>query len=157
MDTFFIGRITNLYQSAMNLEANNYMKSTQVANTILSPKLASKFGCRNQLLPIEEEAPMQFNSYTCYACFSRMKRCIHTQSEELAIMNPKLPGITKKGGGFVNREGLLLVTNDLVIKPLSRVSDMHHLNKLKFPLSDLEEKVVEVDEEEVKLNHLQGV
>ena len=67
-------------------------------------------------------------------------------------MNPKLSGQEARGGGFIKKETLLLINDDLTIQPLSPINGILDLDKLKVLVSNSEEHEVEVREEEVHLN-----
>ncbi|XP_077225220.1 uncharacterized protein LOC143858451 [Tasmannia lanceolata] len=85
---------------------------------LINPKLASHIGCKSQLLQIEERS--QF-----YA------------------MNPK-----SSGGGYTKGPVKFMVTDDLDVKPFSTTTIISLLKKFSLPLSDIEEQVVSVGEEE---------
>ncbi|PON77711.1 hypothetical protein PanWU01x14_024670 [Parasponia andersonii] len=113
---------------------------------LLSPKLERMFGCENQLLGvIEELIPTEFMYNKCYSCCRQKKACFHIQFQRLKLMNPKCPGMTRRGGGFIREQGCFLVTNNLVVEPLSPASGM---SRLEIPFSDLEELPITVGREE---------
>lgn len=141
-----IGSIDNLYKSVEQLSAMDII-SAQCKEILLSPKLERMFGCENQLFEVEEEVnPSEFIYNKCYSCCLQKKTCLHIQFQRLKIMNPKWPGTTKRGGGFIREQGSFLVTDNLTVETLSPVSGM---SRLDIPFTDLEELSVTVGKEEV--------
>ena len=49
---------------------------------------------------------------------------------------------------------MFMVTEELIVKPLSTILGISVLNKFNIPISDLEERVVSVGEEEVKRSNI---
>ncbi|KAL5576233.1 hypothetical protein UlMin_017932 [Ulmus minor] len=140
-----LGSIDNLYKSAESLSAMDII-SARSKEMILNPKLERMFSCDNQLLEVLEEAlPTEFKYNKCYSCCLQKKTCQHIQYQRLKIMNPKCPGQTSSGGGFIKQQGSLLVTDDLLVEPLSPASGM---SRLDIPFSDLEELQITVGQEE---------
>ncbi|XP_062091828.1 uncharacterized protein LOC133797792 [Humulus lupulus] len=138
-----LGSIDNLYKSVQESNAI----STRCKEMLLSPKIERMFGCESQLLEVNEEVtPAEFAYNKCYACCLQNKTaCCHTQNQRLKIMNPKCPGSTKTGGGFVREQGCYLVTDSLEVELLSPASGM---SRLEIPFSDLEELPIAVGREE---------
>lgn len=65
-------------------------------------------------------------------------------------MNPKFPDVvTELGGTFMAGPAMFMVTDDLVVEPLSPISV---LRKFNIPISDIEEQDVHIGEKEVKGN-----
>lgn len=155
-----MGCVDNLYKSVKDLSFKDCMKSEECKEKLLSPKIASYFGSKNQLLKIEEQVPLQlklFNCSSCYNCyvtFSGIRPCSHgSKVMQLRTINPKHSHIVHDlWGAFVTGPAMFTVTDELIVKPLSPISGISLINKFSFPISDLEEVVVSVGEMEVKLN-----
>ncbi|KAF3451019.1 hypothetical protein FNV43_RR07108 [Rhamnella rubrinervis] len=147
-----MGSMDKLYESVKKLMGLQLI-STEWSEMLLNPKLERMFGCSNQLLQIEEKTiptDIKYN-INCF-CSWRNNACGHAQPI-LKVMNPKRPaGNATSGGGFIKGR-LLLVTDNLEIKPLSPASDICKLKDI--PFDDLECKHVTVAEEEA-LNLLQA-
>ncbi|KAF8394967.1 hypothetical protein HHK36_018906 [Tetracentron sinense] len=122
--------VNALYKSVEHLNINNLIKSDECKNMLIHPKLAPYFGCDNQLLGIEEAIHPHATSRQNY----------------FHVLNPKLLTIdTRRGGGFLKGPAMFMVTDDLVVTPLSSISA---INSFNVPLSDIEERVVTVGKKE---------
>ncbi|XP_077225389.1 uncharacterized protein LOC143858592 [Tasmannia lanceolata] len=126
-----LGCVDNLYMSIQDLIADGLIHC-DLTPELTNPKLASHFVCENNLLQIEEAAPLN----PAY------------EGSILQTMNPKSPnGITESGGGFVKGPATFMLTDDLDVKPFSLSATISLLKKLNLPLSDFEVQVVSVGEE----------
>jgi len=157
------GCIGNLYKSVENLDPKS---------VLLNPGIAPQFGCPNPPLNIpyvkhpafyyysirtpkrkrseysfdmiEEYIEERVISTTCGS-----KYCIRT----LTALDP--PNRSEKGVvGFVKREVLYGVGDDLKVKPLSVYSRLSYLKELSLPLEDLEVKEISIGEAEVRSYYL---
>ncbi|XP_062087112.1 uncharacterized protein LOC133793882 [Humulus lupulus] len=128
-----LGNIDNLYKSVQESSAI----STRCKEMLLSPKVERMFGCENQLLEVNEEVtPTEFAYTKSYACsLQNNSTCCLIQYQRLRLMNPKCPGMTKTGGGFVRSQRCFLVTDSLEVELLSPASGM---SRLEIPFTDLE-------------------
>ncbi|KAH7547567.1 hypothetical protein FEM48_Zijuj01G0323500 [Ziziphus jujuba var. spinosa] len=141
----YMGIMDQLYKTAETLIEQKII-STETKEKLLSPKLECMFGCCYQLLQIQEKTTLEFLRYKKCDCSDKHKKtCLHSEVT-LQITNPKRRGMITSGGGFV-KEGRLLVTDNLEIKPLSTVSDMFKLGMI--PFEDMECMYVTVGEEEI--------
>ncbi|KAF4401274.1 hypothetical protein G4B88_014115, partial [Cannabis sativa] len=111
-----LGSIDNLYKSVQ--ESSDI--SPKCKEMLLSPKVERMFGCESLLL-------------------------LEVNEERLKLMNPKCPGMTEKGGGFVRSQGCFLITDNLVVELLSPASG---LGRLEIPFTDLEEMPIAVGKAE---------
>ncbi|XP_059628042.1 uncharacterized protein LOC132270850 isoform X1 [Cornus florida] len=154
-----LGTFDSLYKNINDLTTENYLKSEELKNVLLSPKLAPFFACENQLLHIEESSSRQYLLYTCGATdgelfvhpmTSKFDGCCFGQELGLlSMVNPKSStGETTGGGGFVKGPAKFMVTDDLVVTPLSPISSISFLGKLDVPITDVDQKVVTVGGEE---------
>ncbi|KAF5198822.1 Duf674 family protein [Thalictrum thalictroides] len=166
-ECFLKGSIQNIYSSAIELSSNGMLKSKEGETLLTRPKLSPFYGCDNQLLCIEEDAPPRYNckqrkgnGWTLFVLTeldsastndSRSPGKKNSLSMDgLAVMNPKIP-LSKSNiqGGFVNGNSKFMVTDDLVVTPLSHASCLFFLRRLNVPYHDIEERIVNVGKEEV--------
>ncbi|KAF8394968.1 hypothetical protein HHK36_018907 [Tetracentron sinense] len=116
--------VNKLYKSVEHLSVGNYIKSDECKNMLIRPKLAPYFSCDNQLLGIEEVYLPHYSEF----------------------LNPKLLNARiNRGGGFLKGPKMFMITDDLVVTPLSSISAIYSFN---VPLSDVEERVVTVGKKE---------
>ena len=74
---------------------------------------------------------------------------------QVEVINPKFRDVaTELGGAFMAGPGIFMVTEELIVKPLSTISGIYFLSQFNIPVSDLEEQVVIVGEEEVKRSNI---
>jgi hypothetical protein len=133
---FLKGCVCNLYKSVKNLDSSECTDSNSV---LLNPGLAPQFGCPNQPLNIPDVkhptyyygtgTPKQVYSYN-YGCqtievsieggvISKTKGSIYN-AKLLTPLDPRSSNRSKEGVvGFVKRETLYCVGDDLTVKPLS--------------------------------------
>ncbi|RWR83865.1 hypothetical protein CKAN_01263900 [Cinnamomum micranthum f. kanehirae] len=131
-----MGCLDNLYKSVEDLNFKDCMKSEECKAMLLDPKLAPYFGTKNQLLQIEEQVP-------CPMVFSLLI------SRQLSTMNQKFPDtVTEVGGSFVAGPAMFMVTDELVVKPLSPILGLSLLGNFHIPVSDIEEQIVCMGEKE---------
>ena len=72
-------------------------------------------------------------------------------SIQLSTMNQKFPDtVTKLGGSFVAGPAMFMVTDELVVKPLSPMLGISFLSNFNIPVSDIEERIVCMGKKEVK-------
>ncbi|MQM04773.1 hypothetical protein Taro_037581 [Colocasia esculenta] len=125
-----IGCMDNLYQSVANLRASKYCaKLEEHGDMLLAPKIATHFGCSNQLLDIDETSfQTTLNACACKRCaVIPAPVCIHGKEAQTAVqINPKLDnGSTEKGGHFAKgRPGMFMVTDQMMVTQNSSVSGL---------------------------------
>ncbi|PIA54483.1 hypothetical protein AQUCO_00900793v1 [Aquilegia coerulea] len=164
---FLKGSIHNIYSSAMELRSNSILESKEGETLLTHPKLSPFYGCDNQLLSIEEDAPPRYNCKqrkgngwrlfvltevdAASTSNSRSPGKKNSSSMDgLAVMNPKTPFSNSNiQGGFVKGNSKFMVTDDLVVTPLSHTSCLFFLRRLNVPYHDIEERIVNVGKEEV--------
>ena len=100
----------------------------------LNPKLERMFSCENQLLDVEENMTAPW--------------FVNDNHNSLQIVNPKIRGAmpVRRGGGFVRQQGRFLVTDSLLVEPLSVVAG---IQKLDQPFPDLKKLPILVGKIEV--------
>lgn len=140
--------IENIHQSVLELNVGEYLKSQLLKDMLLHPKLPSNYLCSNHIFPLEEETkPNKFLKRTrtssgyVYSLTLDSKHAYKNLKDE----SPYL----KLEGGFVRGPTKFMVTDDLVVTPLSSMSCFTYLHKLKVPPSDIEEQVITIGMNEV--------
>ncbi|XXG89337.1 hypothetical protein AAC387_Pa12g1359 [Persea americana] len=153
-----MGCLDNLYKSVEGLSNNDLIRSEECKAMLLDPKLAPYFSCKNQLLQIVEQVPYQptlFQCSSCSICVPYIKdygnwTCSHGANKiQLRTLNPKYPNAaTEQGGTFMVGQAVFMVTDELIVKPLSSISGVSLLNRLNININDLEERFVTVGKAE---------
>ncbi|KAJ6299570.1 hypothetical protein OIU76_020523 [Salix suchowensis] len=148
------GCISHLYNSVTDLDAKKYLKSNEIKEILLNPKIAPGSGYKNQPLGVKEAAADNHEYYYYKNSFSEHEiktkyEFAKTPSPISYIMDPKssYKDVTR-GGGFLQDPAMFTVTDDLVVKPISPISDLSLLEKFKISLNDIYLCEVQVGKEE---------
>ncbi|KAK7339811.1 hypothetical protein VNO77_20496 [Canavalia gladiata] len=144
--------IDKLYKSMTELSSDRYLKSQGLKEKLSKPLCAPQFNPSNQILPIGAEC------LPAYYCYSYLKdgfyhpilvtsvKCNFYPYETNVLSNiidPKFPaGESSSPQGFVKGPSMYMVTDDLVVTPISSISAVSYLNRLKVPIFDLEERIL---------------
>ncbi|XXG89329.1 hypothetical protein AAC387_Pa12g1355 [Persea americana] len=154
-----MGCLDDLYKCIKELDDKGWMKSEESKALLLDPKLVPYFGSSNQLIQINE-LPGKLTIFGCWNCLSKSHgigitdsgsgTCSHgCKTVQVEVINPKFRDVvTELGGAFMVGPAMFMVTEELIVKPLSTILGISVLNKFNIPISDLEERVVSVGEEE---------
>ncbi|EEF41861.1 conserved hypothetical protein [Ricinus communis] len=148
------GCLNHLYDSIEDLDAEKYFKSNDHKEILLCPKIAPTFGYEHQLLRVDGLVHPQF--YAWYCCYTELMFSIDRpaggKAIALNVKDPKSPprGTKTGGSGYVIGPAIFTVKDDLNVTPISPVSGVCVLNKLKVPFSDIEERTVDVGIEKVR-------
>lgn len=142
--------IENLHRSMLNLDVGRYIKSQELKDMLLYPRLGSQHLCSNQIFSLVEATTPKFycctdyssGQYTGYMTVDKHKSFGHLICCDMTIKNPK------GKGGFVRWPTMFMVTDDLVVTPLSSMSCFTYLNDLKVPPSDVEEQAINIGMDE---------
>jgi len=155
--------VDNLYNSVDFLAAaGDYFKSGDCKNMLLAPKLYPHFNCSNQVLRIEANIPGTCNGRWCKTCWDAgtyAATCTKCQRQYIDIaklteINPKLANSgTEIGGGYSKKLARFMVTDEMVVAPMSPVSGIDLIKELKVPIRSLVEKEVTLGEAEVKFSY----
>ncbi|XP_031266132.1 uncharacterized protein LOC116124552 [Pistacia vera] len=156
MSSISKGSLTHLYNSVQELDAEKYLKSNERKEMLISPKLAPDFSYGNHPLGIEEGLHPTYRATECFNGFHFVVKLTSdgeipsgfTSSKILTVKDPKSHFKEATRGGFVTGPTMFTVTDNLIITPMSQVSSLSLLNKLKVPFSDIEERVVHVGSQE---------
>ncbi|WCJ32594.1 hypothetical protein M5689_014008 [Euphorbia peplus] len=128
------GCVDNLYKSIAELDVK-YFNSCNEKEMLLNPKIAPKFGYDNQLISVEE--------VSCDVYFDNT-------STAITLKDPKIP--TQKedasNGGFIVGPTMFTVTDNLSVVPISVATRLTILSKLDVLMSDVQERVVHVGNNE---------
>jgi hypothetical protein len=68
------------------------------------------------------------------------------QKKPLDLIDPKSP----VSGGYTRGPLAIMVTDDLVVTPMSSIDCISYLERMKVPLNDVEEIVINIGQREVK-------
>eukprot|EP00268_Persea_americana_P057951 TRINITY_DN6978_c0_g1_i2.p1 TRINITY_DN6978_c0_g1~~TRINITY_DN6978_c0_g1_i2.p1 ORF type:complete len:257 (+),score=44.69 TRINITY_DN6978_c0_g1_i2:298-1068(+) len=151
-----MGCLDDLYKSVEDLSFEDCMKSEECKAMLLNPQIAPYFGTKNQLLQIEEKVQCEANFFYCLSCYNsgvlipHPRPCRHGErSIQLSTVNQKFPNAVKElGGAFIAGPAKFMVTDELVVKPLSPISGISLLTNFNIPASDIEEQIVWIGEKE---------
>jgi len=128
--------IDSLYKSMNELSSERYLISQELKDRLANPLCASHFNLSNQILPIGVESFPSIYSY-CGTSYN--------------IVDPKSStGESSSILGFVKGPVMYMVTDDLVVSPMSSTYAVSYINTLKVPLFDLEERVIAIGVKEVR-------
>ncbi|WJX82021.1 hypothetical protein P8452_64835 [Trifolium repens] len=114
--------IDMLYKSLTELSPEKCLRSLELKNKISKPQIFPGFEVRNQILPIGKAA-ITYQSSTHF----------------LNFVDPK----SSVSGGFA-RPFTIMVTEDLVVTPMSSFDCVSYLERMKVPLNDVEEMVINI-------------
>ncbi|XP_014626177.1 uncharacterized protein [Glycine max] len=122
--------IDKLYRSMNELSSDRYLTSQGIKEKLANPPCAPQFNLNNQILPIGAESfPFTYSFY----------------GRSFNIVDPKSSaGESSSLLGFVKGPAMYMVTDDLVVTPMSSISAVSYLKRLPVPLSDMEERVITI-------------
>ncbi|KAJ9550993.1 hypothetical protein OSB04_015038 [Centaurea solstitialis] len=115
--------LNNLFSSISNMSVGDSIKSQELKGMLIQPQLVLKYVSENQIFPLN--VPNSFE-YTLPGWRKRTLR------------DPRV------NGRFLKAATKYILTDDLVITPLSSISGISMLNKLKVPLNDVEQHEVRI-------------
>jgi hypothetical protein len=118
-----------LYKSMTELSPERCLRSHELKNNLSKPQIFPTYGVRNQILPIKTAVLTSKDG-----------------GEVLKFVDPKSP----VSGGYVTGPTTIMVTDDLVVTPMSSFDGVSYLERMKVPLNDIEEIVVNIGVKEVK-------
>ncbi|KAK7292904.1 hypothetical protein RJT34_15760 [Clitoria ternatea] len=147
-----VGNIDGLYKSIVYLDQCKYLISRGVKNKLVDPCLASHFNISKQMFPIHE----QQSSELFYRQYPRRglkvfhgNRYFLTNDpgddavcRTIKLVDPKSPTSGSSSMGYAKGPALFMVTDDLVLAPMTPISAISLLDYFKTPFSDLKEKSI---------------
>ncbi|THG00363.1 uncharacterized protein LOC114296809 [Camellia sinensis] len=134
----FKGCMDNIYKSIQDFDDDKFFQSEEMKAILVDPKLAQGLAFSNKLIGIEE---------AMNPSLSTLSSLFTTRYTRLSSKSP--PGEAKISGGFMKGPSMFMVTDNLLIKPISPISGISLINRLKVPLSDVGELEVTMGENEV--------
>ncbi|PWA88814.1 hypothetical protein CTI12_AA117030 [Artemisia annua] len=150
--TTFLESLDNLYASISNMSADGYIKSQDLKDMLIQPQLAWRYVSQNQIFPlnVSNGSLAYCHSYLYYTYSYRDvtydKTTDPAYEEErfntLILKDPRVQG------RYLKAPAKFLLTDDLILTPLSTFSTIAMLNKLKVPLNDVKELEVTIGIEE---------
>ncbi|GMP63082.1 hypothetical protein CsSME_00024914 [Camellia sinensis var. sinensis] len=133
----FKGCMDNIYKSIQDFD-DKFFQSKEMKAILVDPKLAQGLACSNKLVGIEE---------AINPSLSTLSSLFTTRCSVLSSESP--PREAQLSGGFMKGPSMFMVTDNLLIKPISPISGISLINRLKVPLSDVGELEVTMSEDEV--------
>ncbi|WJX49043.1 hypothetical protein P8452_35530 [Trifolium repens] len=148
----FAGCVGNLYKSVEILDPSS---------VLLNPGIAPQFGCPNQPLNIPHVLPPPTTYYyglkrkRGHYDFNKEKRVVSKSSASivnprvLISLDPRPLNMSREGVvGFVKRAAFYAVYDDLKVNYVLDYFSLSYLKRQKFPLGDLEVKLITIGEAE---------
>ncbi|CAJ2670636.1 unnamed protein product [Trifolium pratense] len=152
-----VSSIDNLYNSMTELSPDRYLISQDLKNKMVTPLCAPQFELRNQLLPISAASLPTYYYHTYQTkVFSRclpsvnstpkyVSNCVSLYNTLLSYVDPKFClSKSSSSGEYAKGPSMFLVTDSLVVTPMSSVSAASYLIRSNVPLFDLEEMVIRI-------------
>lgn len=147
----------NLYKSLVELGPDNFLLSQNLKDKLTNPPCCSKFELKNQILPIRV-APLPV--YYCHTYFksdiqniqirfTKEKKCPNPKYSEMYVPLKLVDPNFSYSGEFVKGPSLYMVTDNLVVTPMSSAYALSYLNKSNITLVDLEERHIKIGRKEV--------
>ncbi|XP_042429770.1 uncharacterized protein LOC122016511 isoform X1 [Zingiber officinale] len=145
---FRIGCLNNLYGSAERLRSSGYVVAG-CEERLLNPKLAPYFNCKNQIIGVEEEK--QDIYYACSVCYCKLSdtcsicNSCRRYSSRAELIDPKSQprGIISSSGSYCQKLITYMVTDELVVTPLSLTDARSFRNEISDPIKMAELSVAE--------------
>ncbi|PWA61171.1 hypothetical protein CTI12_AA374670 [Artemisia annua] len=153
--------LDNLFASISNMSVEGCIKSQDLKDMLIKPQLAYKHVSQNQIFPLDVLNNVQLFCHSCYY-YPKNKvvpyiKCSDKKDEidENLCDNRRCDAIAFKDaraqGRYLKTSAKVMLTDDLVITPLSSISTVSVLKKLKVSLNDIEEHNISIGIEEVQL------
>ncbi|KEH22916.1 hypothetical protein MtrunA17_Chr7g0238971 [Medicago truncatula] len=146
------GSMNGLYKSIVDLDENQYLTSMEAKNRLVDPCISPQLKLSKSILPILKPGVHKYYGYV------ESNSIIHVQIFKTDVDKTICAGsITElnlrygvnPGEDYVKGPAMYFATDDLVnVAPLTPISALGLLNRLKTPLNDLKEKVVTIGTKE---------
>jgi len=166
--------IDNLYKSMTELYPRRYLISHELKDKLTKPQCAPHFRVRTQLLPTDAASLQAYYCHTYYNsdndvyCADLTKGKARSKNntsvpDKFVPFKLKLVGFKSYLSGsfeklacivvssYARGPSTYMVADDLRVTPMSSISTISYLNSSKVPLSDLEEIVIKISDEEVSI------
>ncbi|XP_045793450.1 uncharacterized protein LOC123888431 [Trifolium pratense] len=114
-----------LYRSIKELSPDRCLRSQELKDKLIKPDIFPNFELRRQILAIET-FELTWNS------------------QRLDFIDPKSP----ISGGYAKGPLTIMVTDDLIVTPMSSIDAISYLERMNVPLNDIEEIVLNIGKNE---------
>ncbi|KAL8222987.1 hypothetical protein R6Q57_020386 [Mikania cordata] len=131
--------LNNLYSSISSMAAGGYIKSQDLENMLLHPQLVHTKLSEKQIFPL---------SVLCDSKSYRRTRSVDREGHEKEMFCFCPLKDSRVDGRYLKASAKFMVTDDLVVTPLSLLSSITMLSKLNVPLNDVEVHKVNIGIEE---------
>ncbi|XP_008220154.1 PREDICTED: uncharacterized protein LOC103320274 [Prunus mume] len=132
------GCISHLYKTIQDLDGQ-YMISNHHNEMILDPKLVPGFCYKNSLLGIETSSYYYGNG-----TLTTDRSLFSSEPNQLKLIG----NMDDSALGFLKGPAMFVVTDNLVVRPISRILELHVLKDLNVPVTDTEDQIVHVGKKE---------
>ncbi|KAD4179860.1 hypothetical protein E3N88_28451 [Mikania micrantha] len=142
--------LNNLYSSISSMATGEYIKSFDLKNMLLHPKLMHTKLSKKQIFPLSVFHDSNYcHTYLECGIFSAyMTPCYCPKGHEKEMLSSCYLKDSRVDGRYLKESAKFMVTDDLVITPLSLLSSTTMLSKLNVPLNDVEVHKVSIGIEE---------
>ncbi|XP_020210146.2 uncharacterized protein LOC109795131 [Cajanus cajan] len=152
-----LGSIDNLYASVKDLDSSWFIGSSN--KSLLNPKVAPQFGCRNNPLnALQEDNTPKYWYGTPVEKYnmendekkkiSKKKEMLRDPPQEMKLFDPRSSVVgsdVHQKYEFMKRPCLFVVTDDLKVIPITTASSFPYPKELgNFKLDDVEEHMVKI-------------
>ncbi|KAD4179862.1 hypothetical protein E3N88_28453 [Mikania micrantha] len=144
--------LNNLYSSISSMAAGGYIKSQDLMKMLLLPQLVHRYLSDKQIFPLSAfRDPYNYcHSYLECGIFSAyMTRSSQTKGHEKEMFCSCYLKDSRVDERYLKATAKFMVTDDLVITPLSILSSITMLSKLNVPLNDVEVHKVNIGIKEI--------
>ncbi|XP_021820948.1 uncharacterized protein LOC110762603 [Prunus avium] len=129
------GCISHLYKTIQDLDGQ-YMISNHHNEMILDPKLVPGFCDKNSPLGIEEISYYHHGN----GVLTTDRSLFSWEPNQLKVIG----NMDDSAPGFLKGPAMFVVTDNLVVRPISRFLELHVLKDLNVPVTDVEDQIVHV-------------
>ena len=164
-----LGSLDGFYKSINDISGSKYFMSNEIKNRLIEPYIASQFSVSKRILPTNKQPVPQFYCYyqvgdlrqhivrTTLFISDKSRICDKKEvCKSLKLLDPK-SSLGSQEGGYVKGPAVFMVTDDLVVTPMTPTSALSLLDHLGTPPTDLMEKIVTIGFSEVRINEFKKV
>ncbi|RHN46228.1 hypothetical protein MtrunA17_Chr7g0239921 [Medicago truncatula] len=143
-EKIYLGSINRFYKSIADLNENKYFISEDAKNRIVDPCIFPLLKLSKQIFPILERRVHEYYwYYSGSSLFVQFSKPGEDKSYAGKFKRINFSNMASHEG-YVKGPAMYVATDDLAIAPLSPISALGLLNRLKTPLKDLKEKHVTI-------------
>ncbi|KAL8265146.1 hypothetical protein R6Q59_023276 [Mikania micrantha] len=142
--------LNNLYSSISSMATGEYIKSFDLKNMLLHPQLMHTKLSEKQIFPLSVFRDSNYcHTYMSpLGFYAYMTRSVDRKGHEKEMLCRCYLKDSRVDGRYLKESAKFMVTDDLVITPLSLLSSITMLSKLNVPLNDVEVHKVSIGIEE---------